>query len=207
MEPFATLASKAVPLMLDNVDTDVITPIGRVLQGGPALVEFAFEPLRYDAAGKLRPDCPLNDPRYAGAQVLIAGDNFACGSSRETAVWAVRGLGFRCVIASSFGDIFHSNCFKNGVLPVVLPAGDVAELARFADGGASTLVVDLAAQRVRAGDRSYAFAVPPLRKEALLAGLDDLGLILRRSDAIRRFEHSDRAARPWVYFAEPPATD
>jgi 3-isopropylmalate/(R)-2-methylmalate dehydratase small subunit len=95
-----------VPLLVDDVDTDVITPIGRVLQGGSALVKFAFEPLRYDAAGRLRGDCPLDDPRYAGAQILIAGENFACGSSRETAVWAVRGLGFRCVIAPSFGDIF-----------------------------------------------------------------------------------------------------
>lgn len=203
MEPFALLTSKAVPLLVDNVDTDVITPIGRVLQGGPALVEFAFEPLRFDAAGRLRPDCPLNDPRYAGAQVLIAGDNFACGSSRETAVWAVRGLGFRCVIAPSFGDIFHSNCFKNGVLPVALPADAVAALARYADGGVNLVVVDLDAQRVRAGDASYAFEVTPLRKEALQSGLDDLGLILRRRDAIERFERADRERRPWAYRSEP----
>ncbi|MBM4336589.1 MAG: 3-isopropylmalate dehydratase small subunit [Deltaproteobacteria bacterium] len=199
MEPFETLHAKAVPLLVDDVDTDVITPIGRVLQGGSALVEFAFEPLRYDAAGRLHGECPLDDPRYAGAQILIAGANFACGSSRETAVWAVRGLGFRCVIAPSFGDIFHSNCFKNGVLPVRLAAGDVAALAAFAEGGAGLVTVDLEAQQVRAGERRYGFDVPPLRKEALRSGLDDLGLILRRRDEISRFEQADRVARPWAH--------
>jgi len=202
MEPFQTLHSKAVPLLVDDVDTDVITPIGRVLQGGSALVEFAFEPLRYDAAGRLHGDCPLDDPRYAGAQILIAGDNFACGSSRETAVWAVRGLGYRCVIAPSFGGIFHSNCFKNGVLPVTLAASDVVALAAFAEGGADLVTVDLEAQQVRAGERSYAFDVPPLRKEALRSGLDDLGLILRRRDAISRFEQADRVARPWAHLEQ-----
>jgi 3-isopropylmalate/(R)-2-methylmalate dehydratase small subunit len=198
MEPFPSLRAKAVPLLVDNVDTDVITPIGRVLQGAKAMIEFAFEPLRYDAAGRLRADCPLNDPAFAGAAILIAGENFGCGSSRETAVWAVRGLGFRCVVAPGFGDIFHSNCFKNGVLPVVLSRDDVLALARIAGAGGE-IEVDLAAQRISAGPLARRFEIPALRREALVLGLDDLGLVQRRLDAIRTFERHDREARPWAY--------
>lgn len=198
MEPFATLRSKAVPLLVDDVDTDVITPIGRVLEGPKAMIEFAFEALRYDRAGGLRADCPLNDPAWAGARVLIAGANFGCGSSRETAVWALRGLGFRCVIAPSFGDIFQSSCFKNSVLPVTLPSDDVRALAALASRGAE-LEVDLDAQRVSAGALSFGFAIAPLRKEALRFGLDDLALVQRRAESIRAFERRDRAARRWAY--------
>jgi 3-isopropylmalate/(R)-2-methylmalate dehydratase small subunit len=198
MEPFTTLRSQAVVLPVDDVDTDVITPIGRVLQGPKAMIEFAFEPLRYDAAGRLRPECPLNDPARAGARILLAGANFACGSSRETAVWAVRGLGFRCVVAPSFGAIFESSCFKNGVLPVRLDADAVRALAALATDGAE-LEVDLDAQRVAAGDRSFAFAIAPLRKEALRFGRDDLALIQRRAESIAAFERRDRAARRWAY--------
>lgn len=199
MEPFPILTSKAVPLMLDNIDTDVITSIGRVLRGGSELIRFAFESLRYDAAGRPDPACPLNDPRYAGAQVLLAGANFGCGSSRETAARAVRGLGFRCVIAVGFGDIFRTNCYRIGVLPVALPATQVAALARFAAEGPGTLTVDLPALCVRAGAHSYRFDVPAQRRHALLDGLDELGLILEHAAAIARFETADRRARPWVY--------
>jgi len=198
MEPFTTLRSKATPLLVDNVDTDVITPIGRVLEGPKAMVEFAFEPLRYDASGALRADCVLNDPRFAGAEILLAGENFGCGSSRETAVWAVRGLGFRCLVAPGFGDIFHSNCFKSGILPIDLPRGDVDALAAIARAGGE-LEVDLPAQRIGAGATSHLFEIPALRKEALLLGLDDFGLIQRRMDAIRAFERRDRETRAWVY--------
>jgi 3-isopropylmalate/(R)-2-methylmalate dehydratase small subunit len=198
LEPFVSFASRAVPLMIDNIDTDVITPIGRVLQGPKATVEFAFEPLRFAADGTLDPACPLNDPAYAGARILIAGDNFACGSSRETAVWAVKGLGYAAVIAAGFGGIFFSNCFKNGVLPIVLAADAVAALAEFARGGGE-VSVDLEAQRVTGGPVSASFEISPLRKEALLGGLDDLGVILKRAGALEAFEARDRAARPWVY--------
>jgi 3-isopropylmalate/(R)-2-methylmalate dehydratase small subunit len=199
MEPFKTFKSKAVPLLIDNIDTDVITPIGRIMQGGNALFEFAFEPLRFDQAGKLRSDCPLNDQRYAGAKILIAGDNFACGSSRETAVWAVAGMGFHCVIAPSFGDIFYSNCFKNGLLPVMLSMAEVTTLAKYADGGGNEIGINLETQNISAGEWSYSFDIPPLRKEAFLLGLDDLGLIQRRMGQILEFEKQDRQLRPWVH--------
>jgi 3-isopropylmalate/(R)-2-methylmalate dehydratase small subunit len=199
MEPFKSFKSRAVPLLIDNIDTDVITPIGRVMQGGKALFEFAFEPLRFDPAGRLRPDCPLNDRRYNGAKILIAGDNFGCGSSRETAVWAVAGSGFRCVIAPSFGDIFYSNGFKNGILPVMLARTEVNELARYAESGENEIGVQLESQTIAAGDRSYRFDIAPLRKEALLLGLDDLGLIQRRMEAVFEFEKRDRELRPWVH--------
>jgi len=198
MEPFVSFTSKAVPLLIDNIDTDVITPIGRVLQGRETMIRYAFEPLRFGADGELRPDCPLNDCAYAGAQVLIAGDNFACGSSRETAVWAIQGMGYRAVIAPSFGGIFFTNCLKSGLLPIALPAADVAALADHAAKGGE-ISIDLEGQRVSGGGVTAGFDISPLRKEALLGGLDDLGLILKRDAASAAFEARDRAARPWVY--------
>ncbi|MBI4768240.1 MAG: 3-isopropylmalate dehydratase small subunit [Deltaproteobacteria bacterium] len=204
MEPFKTLNSKAVPLMGDNIDTDVITPIGRVMEGLKAIIEFAFEPLRFDESGALRPDCPLNDQRYAGAKILLAGDNFGCGSSRETAVWAVAGLGFRCVIAPSFGDIFYSSCFKNGLLPIVLHRTGVTELAEQAEDGGNEITVDLENQNVSNEKGRYPFEVPLLRKEALLSGIDDLGLIQRRMNKIVTFEKEDLRRRPWVYLVSNP---
>lgn len=199
MEPFETIRSMAVPLMVDNVDTDVITPMNRVMQGGDAIVAHAFESLRFDASGAARPGCPLDDPAYAGARILLVGVNFGCGSSRETAVWAVAGLGYRCVIGSSFGDIFFSNCFKNGLLPVILPEAAVVAAAASA-ARHETLTVSLLDQSVclESGAR-YAFDIAPIRKEALLHGLDDLSLILRRRDRISDFEARDRTARPWAY--------
>jgi 3-isopropylmalate/(R)-2-methylmalate dehydratase small subunit len=128
-EPFETITSRAVPLLVDNVDTDVITPMKRIMEGGDAIVAYAFEPLRFDETGEPRPGFPIDDPAYAGARILVVGANFGCGSSRETAVWAVAGLGYRCVIGTSFGDIFFSNCFKNGVLPVTLGEASVTEVA------------------------------------------------------------------------------
>jgi 3-isopropylmalate/(R)-2-methylmalate dehydratase small subunit len=199
MEPFKSIKSRAVPLLIDNIDTDVITPIGRVMEGGKALFEFAFEPLRFDQVGRLRADCPLNDRRYDGAKILIAGENFGCGSSRETAVWAVAGMGFLCVIAPSFGDIFYSNAFKNGILPVILSRAEIAVLAQYAEGGKNEIDVHLESQTITAGDRSYLFNIPPLRKEALLLGFDDLGLIQRRMKAVLEFEKKDRDLRPWVH--------
>jgi 3-isopropylmalate/(R)-2-methylmalate dehydratase small subunit len=199
MEPFRTLTSRAVPLLVDNVDTDVITPVGRIMQGGDALVTYAFETLRFDASGTPRPDSPLDDPSYAGARILLVGANFGCGSSRETAVWAVAGLGVRCLIGPSFGDIFLSNCFENGLLPVVLPREAVEEIATAARRR-EEITVSLDDQSVRlAGGRRFAFDVAPIRKEALQRGLDDLGLVLRRLDRIEAFEARDRRARPWAY--------
>lgn len=199
MEPFRTLRSRAVPLRIDNVDTDVITPMRRILEGREAIVTFAFEPLRFDASGAPRPGCPLDDPAYAGARILVTGANFGCGSSRETAVWAVAGLGYRCIISPSFGDIFLSNCFKNGLLPVILGEPEVGEIAAAAERGEEIGVALEDATVSLADGRRFAFEIAPIRKEALLRGLDDLGLTLRRLDRIDAFEARDRQARAWAH--------
>lgn len=199
MEPFQTLTSRAVPLRLDDVDTDVITPVKRILEGGNALVTWAFEPLRFDASGAPRPGCPLDDPSYAGARILVVGSNFGCGSSRETAVWAIAGLGYRCLVGASFGDIFAANCFKNGLLPVVLPAEALEAVAAAAERH-EDVTVCLDDQTVSLADgRRFAFDIAPIRKEALQQGLDDLELVLRRLDRIEAFEARDRTARPWAH--------
>lgn len=203
MQPFETLTSRAVPLLVDNVDTDVITPMQRVMQGGDALVAYAFEPLRFDARGQPLAGFPIDDPAYAGARILVVGANFGCGSSRETAVWALAGLGYRCLLGTRFGDIFFSNCFKNGVLPVRLDEAAHAEVADAARR-LEEIRVSLEEQSVTLADgRRFGFDVVPIRKEAMLHGLDDLGLVLRRLDRIAAFEARDREARPWVYV---PAT-
>lgn len=194
--PLRSIVSKAVPLPIPSIDTDVITPMQRILDG--TFVEFAFESLRFDTDGAPRPDCPLDDPTYRGAEILIAGPNFGCGSSRETAVWAVKGLGFKAVIAESFGEIFGSNCFRNGVVPVVLPSAAVAELLVAAQAG-QRITVDVNEQFVERGPgQRYGFDLPPLRRTALLEGLDDLQLALRLADEIADFEARDRAQRPWA---------
>jgi len=195
---FKSLRSKAVPLLVDNIDTDTITPIGRILEGGAAVLKYAFEPLRYDANGLPRPGCPLNDPAFKDARILIAGDNFACGSSRETAVWAIRGLGFRVVLAPSFGDIFYSNCFKNGILPIPIDRANLVRLAEIA-GERRELTVDLEQQLIIAGELDIAFTISAFRREALLGGLDDLDIILSRAGARAAFEVRDRTERPWIY--------
>ena len=179
MTAFTRLTSKAVPLLLDDVDTDIITPIGRVLQGREAMVKYAFEPLRFDETGAPRADCPLNDPVFQGAEILLAGANFGCGSSRETAAWAVKALGFRAVVATGFGAIFESNCFRNGILPVSLPSDAVRALAETArDGG--DLSLDLDARSVDDGRTRLTFPISDFRREGLLRGVDELDLILGR---------------------------
>ena len=191
------IVSRAVVLRLENVDTDVITPIARVLQGREAVVRFAFEPLRFDAEGAPSPADPFNDPERVGAEVLIAGRNFGCGSSRETAAWAVRGLGFQVVVAPSYGDIFYSNCLKTGVLPVRLAADDVETLMRAAEN-LDDIEVDLPQQRVRCGARQYTFEIGALQKEMLLSGLDEIGMMQAQAPAQDAFDRRDSLARPWV---------
>jgi len=198
MERLERVRGIAASLPVENVDTDTITPMHRILEGGDALVRYAFEPLRFHEDGSRNPDFPLDQPRYEGAKILIAGANFGCGSSRETAVWAVAGMGFRVLIAPSFGDIFFQNAFKNGMLPIVLPQGTVEHLARLADGAA--FEVDLATQTIQAPDgRTTPFEVNAFRKQGLLRGADDLELVLDRAEAIRTFQARDRAARPWAW--------
>jgi len=199
VQAFTTLMARAAALLQANIDTDVIIRIERLTGADPAgLGHWAFEALRYRPDGGENPDFVLNQPAHRGAAILIAGPNFGCGSSREGAVTALMGLGLRCIIAQSFGDIFYSNCCQNGVLPVLLAPGEVAALAaQTADGD---FTVDLAALEIVAPDgTTFAFAIDPLRREALLEGLDDLGLTLKQFDQIRAWQALDRHARPWVW--------
>ena len=205
MEKFSQIDGLAAPLMRANIDTDIITPGKRIATTErDKMGEIAFEPLRFNPDGSENPDFVLNQDRYRGAEVLVTGPNFGCGSSRETAVWALRGLGIRCVIGESFGDIFYNNCFQNAVLPVRLPAEAVAELAGELGPDRNTLTVrvDLPAQTVTLpSGKVMSFDVPAERKQALLEGLDDISMTLQYADDIADFQARDRAARPWIYAA------
>ncbi|RYF33984.1 MAG: 3-isopropylmalate dehydratase small subunit [Comamonadaceae bacterium] len=198
--PFIRIDGPAVPLMLANVDTDVIIRIERLTTlDRTELGPYAMEALRFRADGSQDPDCILNAPRFLQAPVLLAGPNFGCGSSREGAVWALQGLGVRCVVAPSYGDIFFNNCFQNGVLAIVLPQAQVEALAAQCAGGASA-TVDLEACALTAPDGSVVpFDVDPLRREALLHGLDDIGLTLKDDALIREWQAADRTRRPWAW--------
>jgi len=203
MEKFTTLSAIAAPVMTANVNTDVIVRIERLIDiAREDLGPYAFEAWRTLPDGSPNPDFVLNQPRWRGAQILVCGDNFGCGSSREGAVWALAGIGIRAVIGTSFGDIFANNCFQNGLLPVVLAPEAVADLAREveASDNAAPTTVDLEAQVVigPSGTR-YGFQVDPLRRRALLDGLDAIGVTLRRETEIAAFQARDRAERPWVY--------
>jgi 3-isopropylmalate/(R)-2-methylmalate dehydratase small subunit len=200
MQPFKIVSGPAIPFMRANVDTDVIVRIERLTSlPKDRLGPFAFESLRYRSDGSADPACVLNDPRFLNAPFLLAADNFGCGSSREGAVWALMGLGVRAVIASSYGDIFFSNCFQNGVLPIRLPLDRIEALAGRC-AGAQPLTVDLQAQAIRTGDgASLPFDVDATRREALLNGLDDIGLTLRDDALIRAWQDHDRARRPWAW--------
>jgi 3-isopropylmalate/(R)-2-methylmalate dehydratase small subunit len=205
MERFEKIESLATPLLLRDIDTDVIIPMRRIvaLRSGEDLARFAFEPLRYGpdgADGPLAPGCVLNRPEYAGARILLAGANFGCGSSREPAVWAVKALGYRCIVAPSFGDIFHKNCFQNALLPIVLPDEVVAELGEAARAHDGLFTVDLEQTSISIPDgRAVAFEINPARREQLLEGYDEIELTLRRADLIDAFETRDRRSRPWVH--------
>jgi 3-isopropylmalate dehydratase/3-isopropylmalate/(R)-2-methylmalate dehydratase small subunit len=200
MQPFTDLHAKAAPLDMANLDTDQIIPkqfLKTVEREG--LSKGLFYDLRFNAEGKPRPDFVLNDPRYAGAGVLIAGDNFGCGSSREHAPWALLDFGLRCVIAPSFADIFYNNCFQNGLLPVALPAEQVRALMDEAKGGNHVFSVDLTAQIVTTpSGKQFRFEIDPARKEKLLNGLDAIGETLQHAGEIDTFEQRQAIARPWL---------
>lgn len=201
MEKFTVLKGVAAPLMLANVDTDTIIRMERLsrLNRGE-LGPWAFESLRYLPDGSENPQFLLNQPPWRGASILLAAENFGCGSSRETAVWALWDLGVRCVIAPSFGDIFYGNCFQNGMLPLRLPAAQVEALAAEAKSGAREISVDLEAQQLlTASGRVLAFDIEPGRRQALLQGLDAIGVTLSYAADIARFQARDRIERPWLY--------
>ncbi len=201
MEKFTTLTGIAAPMPLVNIDTDMIIPkqfLKTIARTG--LGKNLFDEMRYDQDGNEIGDFVLNQPAYRQAEILVAGDNFGCGSSREHAPWALLDFGIRCVISTSFADIFYNNCFKNGILPVVLPKAAVDALMEDARKGANARIsVDLEAQVVTASDgRSFAFEVDPFKKHCLLNGLDDIGLTLEKAPAIDRYEAGAAVARPWV---------
>ena len=201
MERFTTLTGIAAPMPLVNIDTDMIIPkqfLKTIARTG--LGKNLFDEMRYTPEGDEIADFVLNRPAYRNAEILIAGDNFGCGSSREHAPWALLDFGIRCVISTSFADIFYNNCFKNGILPLVLPEDAVAALMEDAQRGANARVsVDLEAQTVTASDgTTYGFQIDPFRKHCLMNGLDDIGLTLEKVTAIDAFEASAASARPWV---------
>jgi 3-isopropylmalate/(R)-2-methylmalate dehydratase small subunit len=200
MQPFTDLHAKAVPLDMANLDTDQIIPkqfLKTVEREG--LGKGLFYDLRFDGDGKLRPDFVLNDPRYAGAGVLIAGDNFGCGSSREHAPWALLDYGVRCVIAPGFADIFYNNCFQNGLLPVALPEDAVRVLMDEARGGNHVFAVDLASQTVTSpSGRQFRFEIDAARKHKLLEGLDAIGETLQHAGDIDVYESRQSLAQPWL---------
>jgi len=202
MEKFITLRGVAAPLPMINVDTDKIIPkqfLKTIKRSG--LGKNLFDEMRYDDNGDEIPDFVLNKPAYRTARILVTGENFGCGSSREHAPWALLDFGIRCVIAPSFADIFYNNCFKNGILPIVLPAEQVDLLMDDANRGANAMVtIDLAAQEITGPDGGLvAFEIDAFRKQCLLDGLDDIDLTLTKSEAIDSFEARQKVAQPWLH--------
>ena len=200
MDKFTKLTGVAAPLPMRNVDTDMIIPkqfLKTIKRTG--LGKSLFFELRYDDAGKDISEFVLNQPAYRDAKILVTGENFGCGSSREHAPWALLDFGFRCVIAPSFADIFYNNCFQNGILPIMLPQADVDKLMDDARRGANaTITVDLESQEIRGPDGgAIKFDIDPFRKHCLLNGLDDIGLTMEKHEHIQTFEEKAAAAKPW----------
>lgn len=201
MDKFTTLTGIAAPMPLVNIDTDMIIPkqfLKTIHRSG--LGKNLFDEMRYFPDGTENPDFVLNKPAYRDAQIIVAGDNFGCGSSREHAPWALLDFGIRCVISTSFADIFYNNCFKNGILPIVLPQEAVDALMKDAENGANArLTVDLEAQTVTGADgTAYHFEMDPHRKHCLLNGLDDIGLTMEKAAVIEAFEARIAQSQPWV---------
>jgi 3-isopropylmalate/(R)-2-methylmalate dehydratase small subunit len=201
MDKFTTLTGIAAPYPVVNIDTDMIIPkdyLKTIKRTG--LGTGLFAEARYKDDGSENPDFVLNKPAYRKAQILVAGDNFGCGSSREHAPWALLDFGIRCVISTSFADIFYNNCFKNGILPITVKPDELEKLLDDADRGANaTLTVDLEAQEIRGPDGGVIkFELDAFRKHCLLNGLDDIGLTLAKASEIDSFEKKAAGARPWA---------
>jgi 3-isopropylmalate/(R)-2-methylmalate dehydratase small subunit len=199
MQKFTTLKSIAAPLPMMNVDTDMIIPkqfLKTIKREGLGI--SLFNDMRYNEDGTEKADFVLNQPQYRTSHILVAGENFGCGSSREHAPWALLDFGIRCVIAPSFADIFYNNCFKNGILPVILPQGQVDALMQEAEAGRD-ITVDLNRNTVSAQGIAFTFDVDPFRRHCLLNGLDDIGLTLEQEPAITAFESAQKKTQPWLY--------
>jgi 3-isopropylmalate/(R)-2-methylmalate dehydratase small subunit len=201
MDKFTTLTGIAAPMPLVNIDTDMIIPkqfLKTIKRTG--LGVNLFDEMRYTLDGKEIPEFVLNQPAYRKAEIIVAGDNFGCGSSREHAPWALLDFGIRAVISTSFADIFFNNCFKNGILPIVLPPEAVDVLMKDAEKGANARqTVDLEAQTVTTSDgQSFHFDIDPFRKHCLLNGLDDIGLTLEKAKSIDTFEAKYNQSHSWI---------
>jgi 3-isopropylmalate/(R)-2-methylmalate dehydratase small subunit len=201
LDPFATFTGRALPFRNANVDTDVIIRIEHLAKEGD-LGQYAFEALRYRADGTQDPDCVFNEARYQGASILIAGPNFGCGSSREGAVTAMWDMGLKTVIAPSFGDIFQANCVRNGLLPIILDAGTIEELALLAENEALTISLD--DQRIETAEKRFHFAIDPLQRQMLLLGADEIDLTLRELTTIEAWQRRNRAESPWIWDVKGP---
>lgn len=202
MQKFTTLSGIAAPLRMMNIDTDIIIPkqfLKTIKRTGLGI--HAFNDIRYHEDGSERADFTLNQPAYKGAPILITGDNFGCGSSREHAPWAISDMGIRAIIAPSFADIFYNNSFKNGLLPIILPKEEVEQLMTSAENEPDAVItIDLDKQIVTRGNQfTFAFDIDPFRKHCLLNGLDDIGLTQEKNAFIANFEISDKQKRPWLY--------
>ncbi|MCW2274205.1 3-isopropylmalate dehydratase small subunit [Rhodoblastus acidophilus] len=201
MDKFTVLTGVAAPLPITNIDTDMIIPkqyLKTIARTG--LGKGLFSEMRYKEDGSENPDFVLNQPAYRKAQIVVAEDNFGCGSSREHAPWALLDFGIRAIISTSFADIFYNNCFKNGILPIKVSKEDLAKLMDDAQRGSNaTLTIDLAAQEVRGPDGGVVkFDIDPHRKHCLLEGLDDIGLTLVKASRIGDFEAKIAQERPWI---------
>jgi len=201
MEKFEKLSGIAAPMPLVNIDTDMIIPkafLKTIKRSG--LGVNLFDEMRYERDGSEKPDFVLNQPQYRQASILVAGDNFGCGSSREHAPWALKDFGIQAIISTSFADIFFNNCFKNGILPIVLPQDQVDVLMKDAEKGANARIeIDLENQTITASDgESFSFDVDEFKKHCLLNGLDDIGLTMEKAASIDLFEAKSGAERPWV---------
>ncbi len=201
MEKFEKLTGIAAPMPLVNIDTDMIIP--KVFLKSIARTGFGknlFDEMRFNRDGTEIPDFVLNKPQYRKTEILVAGDNFGCGSSREHAPWAIADFGIKCVVSTSFADIFFNNCFKNGILPIVLPQEQVDLLMADAEKGENArMTVDLEAQEITTSDGDViSFEVDAFKKHCLLEGLDDIGLTMEKKSSIDAFEAQASQARPWV---------
>ncbi|GGB00855.1 3-isopropylmalate dehydratase small subunit [Allosediminivita pacifica] len=201
MDKFDKLTGIAAPLPIINVDTDMIIPkqfLKTIKREG--LGKNLFDEMRFDDDGNENPDFVLNKPAYREAEILVAGDNFGCGSSREHAPWAIKDFGIRCVIAPSFADIFYNNCFKNGILPIPLPQEQVDLLMKDAEKGQNArMTIDLEKQEITTSDgQVITFEIDSFKKHCLLNGLDDIGLTLQKAAEIDSFESGLAQSRPWV---------
>ncbi|MBT3333253.1 MAG: 3-isopropylmalate dehydratase small subunit [Rhodospirillaceae bacterium] len=204
MEKFEKVSGVAAPMRSINIDTDKIIPkqyLKTIQRAG--LGQHLFAEMRFNEDGTEKPDFVLNKPAYRQAQILVAGDNFGCGSSREHAPWAIKDFGIRCVISTSFADIFYNNCFKNGILPIKVTPEQLELLFDDADRGANaTVSVDLEKQEITGPDGGVVnFEMDPFRKQCLLEGLDDIGLTMQRKGSIDSFEEKQKVGQPWLYGA------